>query len=231
MPKPKSLAGRIALITGGAGGIGRATAARHAERRRLRRARRHRRRPRSTSAVAEFAKSFGKDVVRGVGSTSPARRRSPTSFTEATLAYRRARHRRLQRRHRLGLADRGHFARAVAEERRHSLDRLFPGLARGVPALAAAEAAAAISSSSPPRTASPPRPAPRPIARPRPRKSISRAVSRWKARRTASASTPSIPTRCCAARRSGRANGASSAPLQQGQPKTSSRRSIASARC
>ena len=36
--------------------------------------------------------------------------------------------------------------------------------------------------------------------------------SRSKARRSASASIPSIPTRCCAARRSGRANGARSAP-------------------
>ena len=59
---------------------------------------------------------------------------------------------------------------------------------------------------------SPPRPTPRPIARPRRRRSISPAAWRWKARRSASASTSSIPTRCCAARRSGRANGASSAP-------------------
>ena len=43
MPKPKSLAGRIALVTGGAGGIGRATAERLLARRRLRGARRHRR--------------------------------------------------------------------------------------------------------------------------------------------------------------------------------------------
>ena len=43
MPKPKSLAGRIALVTGGAGGIGSATAERFLRRGRLRGARRHRR--------------------------------------------------------------------------------------------------------------------------------------------------------------------------------------------
>ncbi len=50
MPKPKSLAGRIAYVTGGAGGIGGATAQRLIERRRLRRPRRHRRERARTSA-------------------------------------------------------------------------------------------------------------------------------------------------------------------------------------
>lgn len=65
MPKPKSLAGRVALITGGAGGIGRATAARmmsegacvllaDIDRDAL------------DQTVADFAKRFGKDVVRGI---------------------------------------------------------------------------------------------------------------------------------------------------------------------
>ena len=54
MPKPKSLAGRVALVTGGAGGIGRATAARLLRRGRLRRARRHRRARRSTRRDAEL---------------------------------------------------------------------------------------------------------------------------------------------------------------------------------
>src|SRR5271166_4042348 len=65
MPKPKSLAGRIALITGGAGGIGRAIAARlmgegvcvvlaDIDRGSL------------DQSVADFGKQFGKDVVVGV---------------------------------------------------------------------------------------------------------------------------------------------------------------------
>ncbi|PYE88002.1 bifunctional rhamnulose-1-phosphate aldolase/short-chain dehydrogenase [Phyllobacterium leguminum] len=65
MPKPKSLAGRIALVTGGAGGIGRATAERLAgegacivladiDAESLK------------SAHADFAKRFGADVVRSV---------------------------------------------------------------------------------------------------------------------------------------------------------------------
>ena len=64
MPKPKSLAGRVAYITGGAGGIGGATALRLLERRRLRRARRHRPPRRSTTRVAAIAESFGRDSAR-----------------------------------------------------------------------------------------------------------------------------------------------------------------------
>jgi rhamnulose-1-phosphate aldolase/alcohol dehydrogenase len=65
MPKPKSLAGRVALITGGAGGIGRAIATRLMEEgacvvladidg------------PSLDQAVADFSKRFGRDVVSGV---------------------------------------------------------------------------------------------------------------------------------------------------------------------
>jgi rhamnulose-1-phosphate aldolase/alcohol dehydrogenase len=65
MPKPKSLAGQVAFVTGGAGGIGRATAARlmgegacvvlaDIDGAAL------------DATKADFAKSFGPDVVRGV---------------------------------------------------------------------------------------------------------------------------------------------------------------------
>ena len=86
MPKPKSLAGRIALITGGAGGIGRATAARmmsegacvvvaDIDRSAL------------DEAVASFAKTFGKDVVRGVSLDVASEAAVAKCFTEATLAF------------------------------------------------------------------------------------------------------------------------------------------------
>jgi rhamnulose-1-phosphate aldolase/alcohol dehydrogenase len=65
LPKPKSLAGRIALITGGAGGIGRAIAARlmgegacvvlaDIDERSL------------EDSIAEFGKAYGRDAVRGI---------------------------------------------------------------------------------------------------------------------------------------------------------------------
>jgi rhamnulose-1-phosphate aldolase/alcohol dehydrogenase len=86
MPKPKALAGRIALITGGAGGIGRACAARMM----------------SEGAcvviadidesareetVANFAKAFGKDVVRGVALDVTSEESVAACFAEATLAF------------------------------------------------------------------------------------------------------------------------------------------------
>jgi NAD(P)-dependent dehydrogenase (short-subunit alcohol dehydrogenase family) len=86
MPKPKVLAGRIALITGGAGGIGRATAARmmsegacvvvaDIDQGAL------------DEAVASFAKTFGKDVVRGVSLDVANEAAVAKCFTEATLAF------------------------------------------------------------------------------------------------------------------------------------------------
>ena len=213
MPKPKSLAGRVALITGGAGGIGRATAARlmgegacvvlaDIDQNALDDARRRFR-----------AETFGKDCVRrpaarrdrrgGGRSMLRATPRSPSAASTSSSPTPASPRRRRSRTRRWRFGTRTWTILA---------DRLFPGRARGVPADGSARARRRDSSSSPPRTASPPRPAPRPIARPRPRKFISRAAWRSRARRTASASTPSIPTPCCAARRSGRANGASSAP-------------------
>ena len=117
MPKPKSLAGRIALVTGGAGGIGAATAERllregacvvladidaealeaHPRRRSPQRIRHGR-------------------GARGRAWTSPTRPRSTAAFAETAVGVRRARHPGLQRRHRLVGADRGHHAGAVEPE-------------------------------------------------------------------------------------------------------------------
>ena len=210
----RALAGRIALVTGGAGGIGRATAARLLARRRLRRARRHRRggarrrrqtsSPRPTARTASAASSC--DVTDEDAGRSTAFAETAVEFGGIDILVSNA-----------GIAsvgaDRGHDAGAVEQEHGHPGDRLFPGLARGLPADASAEASAAsivfIASQERPRRLAQRR---RPIAPPRRRKSISRAAWRWKARRAASASTSSIPTPCCAARRSGPASGASSAP-------------------
>jgi rhamnulose-1-phosphate aldolase/alcohol dehydrogenase len=86
MPKPKALAGRIAVITGGAGGIGRATAARmmsegacvvvaDIDQGAL------------DEAVANFAKTFGKDVVRGLPLDVTSEAAVAKCFAEATLAF------------------------------------------------------------------------------------------------------------------------------------------------
>lgn len=86
MPKPKSLAGRVALITGGAGGIGRAIAARLM----------------SEGAcavladidaasleetVADFRKRFGRDVVTGVVMDVTSEASVEASYRSALLAY------------------------------------------------------------------------------------------------------------------------------------------------
>ena len=66
MPKPKSLAGRIALVTGGAGGIGSATAERLPARRGVRGAGRHRRRRAGGDGGRRSPRGTGADVVRTV---------------------------------------------------------------------------------------------------------------------------------------------------------------------
>ena len=183
MPKPKSLAGRIALVTGGAGGIGTAIAARY---------------------LAEGACVVLADIdAAALDGTVGDARHAPTATTMSAASLmdvtdedgrrerlrrggrrvRRHRHPRLQCRHLLVGADRGDHARHVEPQHGHPGDRLFPRLARGLPADEAAEARRRRSSSSPPRTASPPRPTPPPTAPPRPPRSTSPAASRSKARR------------------------------------------------
>ena len=86
MPKPKALAGRVALITGGAGGIGSATAARllsdgacvvMADI--------------DEAALAErvegFGKQYGKDMVRGLKMDVTSEVSVMAAFAEAVLAY------------------------------------------------------------------------------------------------------------------------------------------------
>ena len=86
MPKPKSLAGRVAYITGGAGGIGQATAARllsegacvvlaDIDAAAL------------EEAVAAFAKKFGKDNVRASLLDVTQEDAVARSFHEAVLAF------------------------------------------------------------------------------------------------------------------------------------------------
>ncbi|MBZ9936474.1 bifunctional rhamnulose-1-phosphate aldolase/short-chain dehydrogenase [Mesorhizobium sp. BR1-1-16] len=86
MPKPKSLAGRIAFITGGAGGIGSATAARYLregavvmiadiDQKAL------------DDTVASFGKAFGKDNIRGVIANVTSESDVEKAFHETLLAF------------------------------------------------------------------------------------------------------------------------------------------------
>ena len=86
MPKPKSLAGRVALVTGGAGGIGQAIAARligegacvvlaDIDRASLDR------------AAADFAKRFGKDAVSGVVADVTDETAVEAAFRDAVVGY------------------------------------------------------------------------------------------------------------------------------------------------
>jgi rhamnulose-1-phosphate aldolase/alcohol dehydrogenase len=86
MPKPKSLAGRVAFVTGGAGGIGSATAARYL-------------REGACAvladidqaaldvAVDEFAKAFGKDNVRGVLADVTNEEAVAQAFADVSLEF------------------------------------------------------------------------------------------------------------------------------------------------
>ena len=86
MPKPKSLAGRVALITGGAGGIGSAIAARlmgegacvvlaDIDRASL------------EARTAEFGKRFGKDAVAGVAMDVTSEASVEAAFGDALVGF------------------------------------------------------------------------------------------------------------------------------------------------
>ena len=86
LPKPKSLAGRVALVTGGAGGIGKAIAARlmgegacvvlaDIDAQSL------------DTAVTDFGKRFGKDAVAGIHVDVTSEASVDAAFHEALLAF------------------------------------------------------------------------------------------------------------------------------------------------
>ena len=77
-------------------------------------------------------KAFGKDAVAGVARRRHGRDGGRGRVPRRRRGLRRGRHRRRQRGHRLGCAVRGHVARALEPQHRHSRDRLFPRRARGL---------------------------------------------------------------------------------------------------
>ncbi len=138
MPKPKPLVGKIALVTGGGGGIGKAVAARllgegccvmladiSSEA--------------LEASREQLAQAFGSDVVRAARLRCDRRGPGAGRVRRRRPRIRRPGHPGRQRRHRLLRADRGDHRRAVAQELRRPRTGLLPGLARRLPAAAAAE--------------------------------------------------------------------------------------------
>lgn len=210
IPKPKSLAGQIALVTGGAGGIGRATANRllregacvvlaDIDEAAL------------ASANDELAKAYGKDFVRPVLINVTSEGQVVSGFAETAVEF--------------GgidilVSNAGLASSAPIEETtlalwNKNMDILSTGyflVSREAFRLFRAQKIGGNVVFVASKTAWPPRPTPPPIAPPRPPRSISPAAWRWRARKRRSGSMSSIRMPCCVARKSGPASGRNSAP-------------------
>ena len=132
MPKPRSLAGRIALVTGGAGGIGSAIA------------RRYLAEGASVmladidgaaldAAVAELGRSHGMENVHGALMDVTDEAAVARALRRDHACLRRPRHSRLQRRNCLLRPDRGHHAGRLGPQHGHPGEGLLPRFPRGVP--------------------------------------------------------------------------------------------------
>ena len=180
MPKPKPLAGKVALITGGAGGIGKATAERFL-------------RDGACVVLADID-----DKALAATNTELAGRTAPTSCGSVKLDVTREeavvdglrlrggriwRHRYpgLQCRHRIVGAHRRDRAVDVEQQHGHLSTGYFL-VAREAFRLMKQQKTGGESSSSPPRTGLPPRPMPRRTARPRRPRSTSPAALRLRVR-------------------------------------------------
>ncbi len=132
MPKPRAMQGRVALVTGGAGGIGSAIARRmlaegacviiadiDAANR--------------DAVVEELAAAFGADAVRGVAIDVTREESVEFRLRRRRARLWRARHRRVQRRHRLGRGGRGHQPRVVESQHGDPRRRILPHRARRLP--------------------------------------------------------------------------------------------------
>ena len=196
-PPPGELQGRVALVTGGAGGIGGAIGDALAA---------------AGACVVAFDLDLAgaEEAVAAYGDAGLAVSGDVTSEDAVAAAFAAAverfggrRHRRLQRGRRVERRARGHDARGMGAQPPHPRHGLLPRRPRRRSGCSRPRAAAARSCSSRPRTRSWPARTRRPTPRPRPRSSISPAAWPRRAAPTASASTRSTRTRCCRARASG----------------------------